>query len=79
MQKDASGNNYIDVSNIRLTYVPATSRETAKNWTGQDMIRVQAYRDKGALFQGAEFPAANVLGVIEALCRLRSDAESSGA
>lgn len=74
MHKDASGNAYIDLDNIRITYVPADRRSTAKNWAGQDVLRVCAKRGNGnSLHRGAEFPItgpAAVLRFIEGLCRL---------
>ena len=48
-QIDGSGNSYIDVRNIRITIVPQT-------WKGPPGIRIQAYKENGQLFPGAELP-----------------------
>ena len=82
MKKDSTGNHYIDVSNLRLTYVPAERRRPEANWSGQDVIRVQARRnpDNDALHMGAEFPVGDeqaFIELIEGLCRLYRSAERS--
>ena len=43
MKIDDAGNRYDDMQNIRITYVPSEKRPEAKNWAGQDVMRVQAY------------------------------------
>jgi hypothetical protein len=73
--RDGAGNEYIEVDNVRITYVPADRRDAAKNWAGQDVVRIQARRDDGtnALHMGAEFPVdgpAAGLRFIEAFARL---------
>lgn len=42
---DGSGQKYIDVGPVRVTYVPADQRPKDKNWTGGDVVRIQAYLD----------------------------------
>jgi hypothetical protein len=67
--KDGSGNSYVEISNLRITYVPRSQRQSAKDWAGSDVIRVQAYKDDPALskslFQGAEFPVESHKQVVE--------------
>ena len=48
-EKDASGNSYVDVRNVRITSVPST-------WdAGSPGLRIQAYKGNGdSLFPGAE-------------------------
>jgi hypothetical protein len=73
---DSRGRRFIGVGNIRLTYIAAADR-AAGNWAGQDVIRVQAYRNakSGPLHRGAEFPVgdpSDVLELVGAICRLYS-------
>lgn len=56
IQQDGKGNNYIEVGNIRVTYVPKCS------WAPQfPGLRIQAYRDSTSksLHRGAEIPISN--------------------
>ena len=76
MKKDSSGHTYIDFNEVRLTYIPAKYRGTKKNWAGQDVVAVRAYKaeDKG-LHMGAEIPIGDgrgVVGLIAAICTLVS-------
>jgi len=63
-----------DVGNIRITYVPAEERVEATNWSGSDVLRIQAYRGVGrALHRGAEFPVGNELdfiNLVRTLCEV---------
>ncbi|MGC8605227.1 MAG: hypothetical protein ACP5VS_16290 [Desulfomonilaceae bacterium] len=69
IQKDGSGNPYVEVGNVRITYVPRSQRQSAKDWAGSDVIRIQAYKDDPAvckaLFPGAEFPVESHKQVVE--------------
>jgi len=57
LPKDSSGNPYVEVGNLRVTFVTATNRPAEKDWAGQDVLRFQAYRGEGhSLFQGPELP-----------------------
>jgi len=61
MQRDKNGHRYCEVENIRITYVPATDRSPNADWSGHDVIRIQAYRgnrDK-SLHRGAELPISS--------------------
>ena len=54
---DSSGNEFVNVGTVRLTYIKAENRDEKKNWAGQDVIRIQAYKDdSNQLHQGAEIP-----------------------
>lgn len=66
IEKDASGNSYVEVDNIRLTYVPDRRRPNEKKWVGSDVIRIQAYRGNGkSLYMGGEFPVKSDEQVVE--------------
>jgi hypothetical protein len=43
MPLDSSQNLYEDCGNVRITFVPR--RSDARDWSGSDAIRIQAYRD----------------------------------
>ena len=74
IEKDGAGHTYVDVNGSRLTYIPANDRPEGKNWAGQDVIAIRAYRDDGKnLHMGAEIPIGNgggAIDVIAALCAL---------
>jgi hypothetical protein len=80
---DGSGQKYLKVGAVRVTYVPASTRKSDdKDWSDGPVIRIQAYADpKGhhssKVYPGAEYPleADGVLPLIEALYRLERDAE----
>jgi hypothetical protein len=81
IQVDQSGNSFVEVGNLRVTYVPAAKRKEDKRWTDADVIRVQAYRGDPAhsksLHKGGEFPLrggdANALAdLIAGICQLYS-------
>lgn len=74
---DGKGHIYSDVSNIRVTYIPARDRDPGKDWAGSDVIRVQSYREdpsiSQSLHQGAEFPISDpeVFGqFVAAICEV---------
>jgi hypothetical protein len=72
---DGSQHVYVEVDNVRLTFVPASDRSEAKDWAGKDVIRIQAHQaNKGnALHMGAEFPVGGVEQVgqlVSAICQL---------
>jgi hypothetical protein len=74
IQEDSRGHHYIDVANIRVTFVPQSS------WaeTGHG-IRLQAYRDgeTGALHMGAELHLSSVnqgYALISAIAALLAEA-----
>lgn len=69
IKTDGSRNPYVEVSNVRITHVPRSQRQSAKDWAGSDVIRIQAYKDdpavSKALFPGAEFPVESHKQVVE--------------
>jgi len=78
---DEPGHQFVDVGNIRLTYIPAKGRRGEADWSGQDVIRFQAYRDEKtrALHRGAELPVADAcrfLALVEGLCLLYRGVQS---
>jgi len=82
LQEDGKGHIYAEVNNIRITYIPASDRAEATNWSGSDVIRVQAYKgatDK-SLHMGAELPipSSQVFGqFVAALCQVYTDGKSA--
>lgn len=79
--KDSAGHTYAEVRNIRVTYVPKKDRAAAKNWAGQDVLRVQSYREdtsggSKSLHMGAEIPveSAEVFGeFVAAICQVYAE------
>ena len=73
LHNDGKGHLYAEIENIRITYVPAKDRATVADWSGCDVIRVQAYRGTGdnSLHRGAELPISSAEGFgefVAALC-----------
>lgn len=58
LKKDANRNSYIEIGNIRLTYVKRENRSSIKDWPEADVVRIQAYKGSSnkSLHLGAEFP-----------------------
>ncbi len=81
LEKDGPGHYFVDVGNVRLTYIPAKDRSGGADWSGQDVLRFQAYRDGStrALHLGAELPIADpatFLELVEGLCLLYRSARA---
>ena len=80
LSTDTAGNLYVDIENVRITYVCAAHRRPDTEWAGTDVLRIQAYREPGsrALHMGAEIilpvNGPGVLRVIEGLACLCSAA-----
>jgi len=77
-QRDNKGHIYARVGNIRVTYIPAEDREPDKDWSGSDVIRVNAYKDStsNSIFQGAEFPVAtptDFADFVAAICQVYAE------
>lgn len=77
-KRDSKGNIYIDVQNIRITFVRHENRSNLKDWPNADVLRIQAYRgdESNALHQGAEYPIYNnesINKLIEALLGLDNE------
>jgi len=55
---DKKGNPYAETLWTRFTFISGRNRAAAKNWSGSDVIRIQAKKGKGnnALHRGAEIP-----------------------
>lgn len=73
--KDSKGNTYVDVENIRITYVENKNRQSNTDWAETDVIRFQAYKghDNNALHMGAEIPierTIQILDLMEALIKI---------
>lgn len=72
-ETDSAGQLYIQVSNVRVTFVPKERRTSSeKDWANSDMVRIQSFQDGkgGRLNQGAEFPVDEALRVMAAICQL---------
>jgi len=72
---DSAGDRYVEINNVRVTLVLAKDRPQGKDWAGQAVLRVQAYKNaKGkAMHKGAELPAGEaktILNFIEAVAQL---------
>lgn len=73
--KDVRDHLYLEVENIRVTYIPAKDRDPDADWSGTDVIRVQSYKspENKALHMGAELPVASpeVFGrFVAAICQV---------
>ena len=81
MSTDKSGHIFIDVDNVRVTYVPGTDRRPDANWADADVLRIQAYKQPGggALHIGAELPIRSpdaFIALIAALCTVYNEGRS---
>ncbi|GEM59271.1 hypothetical protein B0A78_08625 [Flavobacterium columnare NBRC 100251 = ATCC 23463] len=78
-KKDSKGNIYIELENIRITYVEKQKRSNLKNWPNADVLRIQAKKDgiSNSLHRGAEFPLykkeKSIYNLIERLTKLMDD------
>jgi hypothetical protein len=70
IKKDRPGHIYIDVNGVRLTYIPAKDRPAPKDWAGQDVLAIRAYRDGRQLHRGAEIPIGGGEGVADVMVAL---------
>ena len=73
--KDARDHLYLEVGNIRVTYIPAKDRDRDADWSGTDVIRVQSYKspENKSLHMGAELPVPSpeVFGqFVAAICQV---------
>jgi hypothetical protein len=78
IQKDNKGNSFVEIGSIRLTYVDKSTRQSSKNWSDSDTIRISAYKNDfdNSLHMGAEIPINTndeILDLIQALCILHKD------
>lgn len=74
---DSKGSVYIEVSNLRITYVEQKNRSSLKDWPNSDVLRIQAYKGDGKkLFQGAEYPVKDekdIYSLLQALSILMKE------
>jgi len=59
LSTDRSNNQFIEVGNLRITFIPSSNRDPTKDWAGSHVIRFQAYKDPSKskkLYRGAEYP-----------------------
>ena len=80
IETDAKNQPYFNVSNIRITFVPSSTRDPDKLWENTDMIRFNAYKGDGtnALHRGAEIPIdspARLIEIIEAICAVYAEGQ----
>ena len=76
--RDNKDHIYVDVENIRVTYIPARDRGASKDWAGADVIRVQAYKGSAdrSLHMGAEIPVSSpeIFGqFVGAICQVYAE------
>ncbi|MCD4654913.1 hypothetical protein K8T06_13385 [bacterium] len=59
-ENDGRGNPFITVGNLRITYVDGKQRDEKENWSGESVLRIQAYKgnpeESYAMHRGPEFP-----------------------
>lgn len=76
-KRDSKNNIYIEVENLRISYIEQQSRSSLKDWPNSDVLRIQAYTGKGkSLHKGAEYPVNNekdMYRLFEALSKLMND------
>lgn len=68
MNLDSKKNAYLNVNNIRVTYVRSETRRDDANWSESDVIRIQAYKgleQTGGLHRGAEMPVNGTEDLID--------------
>lgn len=75
METDSKGNIFVDVGNVRISYIESQKRLMSKDWAETDVIRIQAYkgRDTKALHMGAEIPiekTEKIIDLMEALIKI---------
>jgi len=80
---DGRGNPYVNVDNLRITFIRRGVKDDQKDWEGDcHYLRVQAYRggNCGSLHRSAEFPIPNhgkaleLLSVISGLLAVELEA-----
>jgi hypothetical protein len=81
MEKDKNSHIYMEVSNIRITYVPSADRTENSDWAGHDVLRIQAYQNdtNKRLHNGAELPIETpdrFIEFISALCTVYNNGRS---
>ena len=63
---DSKGNVYLELENIRISFVKSSKRISENDWPGCDVLRIQAYRGEGkSLHMGAELPIKSKDDIIE--------------
>ena len=81
MEKDGSNHLYIDIDNVRITYVPSKDRDKSADWAGSDVIRIQAYKGAGqSLHMGAELPVKSprvFVKLIAGLCAVYDEGKGN--
>lgn len=83
MNKDKANHYYMEIQNIRITYVPNNDRAKEKDWAGSDVLRIQSRKsDKNhALNMGAELPINgpdDFINMIATLCEVYHTGRASG-
>lgn len=77
-QIDKNGNVYIEVENIRISYIEQKNRSNLKDWPNANVLRIQAYRGSTskALHKGAEYPVCDnksINSLFEAISKLMKE------
>lgn len=67
LSKDNKGNDFIEVNNIRITYVRNENRSSEKAWSGSDVLRIQAKisGENDRLHRGAELPIDSPQSILQ--------------
>ena len=73
MEQDGNNHWFVEVGNLRLTFIPKKDRPNAKDWAGSDVIRIQARRNdrNASLHMGAEYPVSGESDVTKLMLGLR--------
>ena len=73
MEQDENGHWFVEVGNLRLTFIPKKDRTDAKDWAGSDVIRIQAYRNNKdkSLHMGAEYPVSGEADITKLMLGIR--------
>ena len=82
MPYDNRNHYYLEVGNIRVTYVPSEDRDANSDWSGFNVIRIQAYRndENKSLHLGAELPiesSETFIELISALCSVYNNGRNN--
>lgn len=71
---DGKGNKYVEVGNLRISIIRSENRPSDKDWPGQDVLRIQAYRGEAKyLHMGSELPISkkdNLIDLISAIIHI---------
>lgn len=62
VSRDPQGNDFVELGNLRITYIKASARKTSSKWRGEDRLGFNGYVGKGdsrKMLTGTEIPLGN--------------------